>query len=160
MPNPAERAPVEAQPTSAEAQPASNGLGISPRAVPLYRRVGRRWLQLIRPLALPFLARLQSRVSLGVDASFSAQVLRQVLSELQAINAERQASNARLETMADTIQMLHRTVEGLNLNVDKISGKCSPSNKPSMRSGKLAIRGWGRWQIRYKCCIGRLRASI
>jgi FkbM family methyltransferase len=119
VPNPAERVPAEAHPTSAEAQPASNGLGIPPPAVPLYRRVGRRYLQSIRPLALPFLARLQGRVSLGVDASFSAQVLRQVLSEIQAINAKRQASNARLGTMADTIQMLHRTVEDLNLNVDK-----------------------------------------
>ena len=90
VPNPAERAP-------AEAQPASNGLGISPRAVPLYRRVGRRCLQLIRPLVLPFLARLQGRVSLGVDASLSAQTLRQVLSEQQA--------------MADTIQMLKRSVD-------------------------------------------------
>ena len=122
MPNPAKCAP-------AEAQPASNAFGIPPRAVPLYRRIGRRGLQLIRPLALPFLARLQRRVSLGVDASFSAQVLQQLLSELQAINAERQANNARLRTMTDTLQQLHRTVEelnplhrtveGLNLNVDK-----------------------------------------
>jgi FkbM family methyltransferase len=114
VPDPAERAP-------AEVQPASNGLGIPPSAVPLYRRVGRRYLQLIRPLALPFLARLQGRVSLGIDASRSALVLRQVLSEQQAINAEQQASNAQLGTMADAIQMLKRTVEGLNLSVDKLN---------------------------------------
>ncbi len=125
VPNPAEPGPAHVHDPDkrapAEVQPASNGLGIPPRAVPLYRRLGRRYLQLIRPLALPFLTRLQGRVSLGFDASFSAQVLRQVLSEQQAINAEQQASNARLGTMADTIQMMERTVEGLNLNVDKLN---------------------------------------
>jgi hypothetical protein len=92
--------------------PASNGLDMSQPHYPFYRRIGRRCLRLIRPLALPFLARLQARVSSGVDASCSAQVLGQVLSAQHAINA-------RLGTLADTVHMLDRKVDGLALNVNK-----------------------------------------
>jgi FkbM family methyltransferase len=91
---------------------ASNGVDISQPDDPFYRRIGRRCLRLMRPFALPFLARLQARVSSGVDASYSAQVLRQVLSAQQAINA-------RLGTVTDTVQTLKRKVDDLTLNVNK-----------------------------------------
>ena len=53
--------PDLAGPALPELRPASND--ILPN-IPLYRRVGRRCLRLVRPLALPFLIRLQRQVSL------------------------------------------------------------------------------------------------
>jgi O-methyltransferase len=98
--------PSRLEPHPAEVWPASNGLDMFQPDRPFYRSIGRRCLRLIRPLALPFLARLQARVSSGVDASSSAQVLRQVFSAQQAINVG-------LGTLADTVQILERKVDGL-----------------------------------------------
>jgi hypothetical protein len=50
--------PTPVEPHPAEVRPASNGLDSSEHYHPLYRRIGRHCLGLIRPLAPPFLARL------------------------------------------------------------------------------------------------------
>jgi FkbM family methyltransferase len=91
-----------------EPRPASNG--ILPPNIPVYRRIGRRCLRLIRPLALPFVTRLQRQVSWGVEASLSAQVLRDVLSSQQAINAEQYSINAQIRTMSDALEALKDTI--------------------------------------------------
>jgi FkbM family methyltransferase len=65
----------------------------------LYRRVGRCCLRLIRPLVMPFVVRLQRRISIGVDESRSAQLLRELLARQDEVNA-------RLERMATDVQSL------------------------------------------------------
>ena len=74
--------------------------------MPLYRRAGRRAFRLLRPLALPFLTRLQRRVAAGVDGSDTA--LRSLMS-VEKLNAL-QAATARLEARLTGIEALLATV--------------------------------------------------
>jgi FkbM family methyltransferase len=67
--------PNPLEPHPAEVRPDSNGLDISQPDHPLYHRIGRRCLRLIRPFALTFLAQLHARLSSRVDASNAALAL-------------------------------------------------------------------------------------
>lgn len=65
-----------------------------------HRRVGRRVLRLLRPLALPFLARIQRRVSSGVDSSDTALRIVTILEQIAAINL----SSARITDRLSAIE--------------------------------------------------------
>jgi hypothetical protein len=109
--------------------------------VQLHRHLGRRCLSLISPVALPLLTRLQAWVSSGVDASSSAQVLRQVLSVQQAINAEQQAISARLGTVEQAVQRLKGKVDGLTPIVNGAAVAVEHTSKPGARGVPLADEG-------------------
>lgn len=119
-------------PGSAESSPSHpsdptevRSMGIAPTStqfgsIPFSRRVGRRCLQLIRPLALPFLVRLKRWISLGVDESRSAALLRELLarSDDMGMRVERMLSeqrdvNARLESVAVASDVLQQSADVL-----------------------------------------------
>jgi FkbM family methyltransferase len=86
-------------------------MGIAPTStqfgsIPFSRRVGRRCLQLIRPLALPFLVRLKRWISLGVDESRSAQMMREAL-------AGQNDMRMRLDVIANNVRSLSDAVQEL-----------------------------------------------
>jgi len=134
------RDPVEPHP--AEAPSASSGLGTFQPRHPFYRRIGRRCLRLIRPLALPFLARLQARISSGVDASASAQVLRQILSAQQAINARLDllTLNANRSTDEDYSQAGEGTCLSLSASLPSETVRSNNSKDTDAAQGAVGAR--------------------
>jgi len=105
----------------ADFQRAAGGSGIlhhppaeAAAPLPLYRRAVRRALRLLRPLALPFLTRLQGRVAAGVDGSETA--LRSVMA-VEQLNALQLATTTITERLAGSEARVAERLAGIEARV-------------------------------------------
>ena len=94
---------------------------------PLFRRVGRRALRVLRPLAAPLLNRIDLRIRSAVDRSETAEALRQADSLTRAFAASQaedaQRIEARLDGIAGAIGHVTAQVDGLSPHFDALSSR-------------------------------------